>query len=133
MLGILDMIVAANRPGCAPLAAKLSDGMGSARVVFWDFDGTLARRGGLWSGALRDALGPVAPGTEVALGELRAELSRGLPWHSPEIVVPPRSADDWWMALRPVFLDAYETAGGPRDLAQAAANRVAALFYRADV
>lgn len=106
--------------------------MGSTRVVFWDFDGTLARRRGLWSGAVLDALTAVAPGRKVALDGLRASLSCGFPWHSPEIVVPPPSPEQWWAALRPVFLNAYEAVGVPLDIAEQAADRVAAEFYRVD-
>lgn len=106
--------------------------MGSARVVFWDFDGTLARRRGLWAGAVRDALNVVAPGKKIALEELRAALSRGFPWHSPEIVVPPRSSERWWAALRPVFLAAYEAAGVPLEVAERAADQIAGEFYRVD-
>ena len=106
--------------------------MGSARVVFWDFDGTLARRRDLWAGAVRDALNAVAPGREVASKDLGAALSRGFPWHSPEIVVPPRSPEHWWAALRPVFLCAYEAVGVPLDIAERAAKQISADFYRVD-
>lgn len=76
-------------------------------------------------GAVRDALKAVAPGEEIALEVLRAALSRGFPWHSPEVVVPPRSSEHWWAALRPVFLDAYEAVGVPFDVAGRAADQVA--------
>lgn len=123
-------VIACGSPGW--LSVTLTHRMGSARVVFWDFDGTLARRRGLWLGAVQDALTAVAPGREVALDQLRAPLSHGFPWHSPEIVVPPRSSEQWWAALRPVFLNAYEAVGVPLDIAEEAADRIAAEFYRVD-
>lgn len=71
------------------------------------------------------------PGKEIVLEELRAALSRGFPGHSPEVVVPPRSSEHWWAALRPVFLDAYGAVGVPFDVAGRAADQIAGEFYRA--
>lgn len=102
------------------------------RVVFWDFDGTLALRPHLWAGALRDALLLIEPASPVTTDQFRAGLSRGFPWHTPEVIVEARSPDQWWSALRPTLVSAYEAAGIPKPIAEGAASRVRTEFYRAE-
>ncbi|GAB3922691.1 hypothetical protein GCM10011575_43550 [Microlunatus endophyticus] len=105
---------------------------GSAnRVVFWDFDGTLARRRGMWSGALVDALALLGP-TTVTAEDLKPGLADGFPWHRPDEVVEVTDATGWWQRLAPVLVRAYRAAGVPAKSAHAAAARVATQFYRAD-
>ncbi|MGN6220568.1 MAG: hypothetical protein ACTHNQ_13785 [Microbacterium sp.] len=53
----------------------------SSRVVFWDFDGTLARREDLWSGALLDAWRRIDIGAAGTVDQLRPYLRDGFPWH----------------------------------------------------
>jgi len=100
--------------------------------VFWDFDGTLARRGDLWAGALLEALTVVDSESGVTLGRLRQGLSSGFPWHTPERVVEAPTPDEWWQSLRPTLLSAYLAAGVPSPVATSAADRVRAAFYRRD-
>jgi len=54
------------------------------RVIFWDFDGTLATRAGMWSGALVDALAAYDPACGVTRAQLAPFLRAGFPWHTPE-------------------------------------------------
>jgi len=76
--------------------------------LIWDFDGTLAQREGMWSGAILEALEAERPGHEVTPEQIRPFLQAGFPWHEPararEANVHP---DEWWKALDPVFLKAY--------------------------
>lgn len=104
----------------------------TSSVVFWDFDGTLARRDDLWAGALLDALTVVDPKANVTLDRLRPGLSTGFPWHTPDEVVDARTPDGWWWSLRPTFLAAYHGAGVHPSTARAAADRVREEFYRQD-
>ncbi|MEO8528212.1 MAG: HAD-IA family hydrolase [Pseudolysinimonas sp.] len=101
-----------------------------ARVVFWDFDGTLARRDGLWSATLESAARIVAPELGVTAADLRPELTVGFPWHTPDLVVPPRSADEWWNAQRPLFLRAYARAGVRTKTAELAVAEIPREYYR---
>jgi putative hydrolase of the HAD superfamily len=48
-------------------------------VVFWDFDGTLARRDGLWSGAILDALRRIDPMITTTVADLKPHLAAGFP------------------------------------------------------
>lgn len=111
-----------------PLAGK----MATERVVFWDFDGTLARREDLWAGALRDAWRCVDDTIMLSAEQLRPHLRKRFPWHDPSIVHAPVSAAQWWAALHPVFVDAFTASGADPALAAEAASQVATELYRVD-
>lgn len=104
----------------------------AARVVFWDFDGTLAFRKDRWTGALLDALRHADPTTTITVQQLRPHLSTGFPWHSPEVSSPPKTASQWWDALQPTLRRAYSLARVPDEIAEVAISRVATEFYRPD-
>lgn len=101
------------------------------RVVLWDFDGTLARRDGMWAGALVDALALLGP-TTVTVEDLKPGLKDGFPWHRPDRILEVTDAAGWWQRLTPMLTRAYETAGVPTESARAAVSRVATQFYRID-
>jgi putative hydrolase of the HAD superfamily len=101
-----------------------------ARVVFWDFDGTLARRDGLWASALAEAWRRCGGSPLIGESQLQPFLGYGFPWHSPQRSRRTGSAADWWNALLPVLVEAYASAGGERPLAREAAREVPAIFYR---
>ncbi|WP_292700580.1 hypothetical protein [Microbacterium sp. 69-10] len=106
---------------------------GLRRVVFWDFDGTLAVRDGMWSGAVIDALRSVDPDTALDAAQVRPYLGEGFPWHTPKIVdAPPLSATAWSRRLVPVFARALTKNGIPEDLATAASARALTEYYRVD-
>ncbi|MEH3077646.1 MAG: HAD family hydrolase [Quadrisphaera sp.] len=105
---------------------------GPGRVVFWDFDGTLARRHDMWSGALVDVLRSFDPRTKVTAEQVRPWLQDGFPWHSPDTVREGQSAEQWWSALRPLLVSAFTGVGlGPAEAARAA-SRVPDQYYRPD-
>ncbi|MBZ9751250.1 HAD family hydrolase [Deinococcus sp. HMF7604] len=81
-------------------------------LLIWDFDGTLAHRPGLWSGALLDVLDQQQPGHGVTLEALRPGLAQGFRWHHPEQAHPQQTHPGaWWAELDHVFLAAYKGAG----------------------
>ena len=92
-------------------------------AVFWDFDGTLARREGMWRGALIEALTAVDAGHTVGIEDVGEGLRDGFPWHRPgESHLHIDSAAAWWDALTPLFIRTYRRAGvGERTAAAAAA------------
>ena len=65
-------------------------------VVFWDFDGTIARRQNRWSGALLDAWKVVEPTTTATVDQLRPHLKSGFPWHDPDTIREAPSPAEWW-------------------------------------
>jgi len=78
------------------------------QYAIWDFDGTLAERKGMWSGALLEALETERPGHGVIPELVRPYLQTGFPWHEPHNVREVQlSAEQWWQALYPVFVRAY--------------------------
>jgi len=78
------------------------------RYLIWDFDGTLAERKGMWSGALLEALECERPNHGVGPELVRPYLQTGFPWHEPHNVRDEKvSAEEWWQALYPVFVRAY--------------------------
>ena len=54
---------------------------GEVGVVFWDSDGTMAWREGMWRSALIQALDEVCAGHRVAPEVMRPGLVDGFPWH----------------------------------------------------
>lgn len=100
-------------------------------MVFWDFDGTLGRREGMWAAALVDALALLGP-TEVTAADLGPQLRGRFPWHTPERVVGPLDAASWWRRLSVVLIDVYRSAGVDDDIARAAAALVGEQYYRPD-
>lgn len=102
------------------------------RVVFWDFDGTLAKRPHLWSGALRDALLRVDPSSGITPEQLRPGLIDGFPWHTPEVTTGPLTPAEWWARIRPMFVAAFTRTGVDRAVAERAADLAPTEFYRVD-
>jgi putative hydrolase of the HAD superfamily len=84
-----------------------------ARGIVWDFDGTLAFRKEMWSGALarvaqRD-LGLAATKREAFVPRLQS----GFPWHRPEVPHPDiRTGEEWWAALSPLLARTFAAVCG---------------------
>lgn len=55
----------------------------SSRVIFWDFDGTLAYRPGEWRGCLIEVLDEYEPRHGITSEAIRPHLQEGFPWHRP--------------------------------------------------
>jgi putative hydrolase of the HAD superfamily len=92
-------------------------------VVFWDFEGTLAVRAGIWSQCLVDVLDTLLPDHGRTRDDFAPALHDGFPWHAwrrphPELADP----DAWWTSLAPLLVRACLAAG----LDEADAGRTAA-------
>jgi putative hydrolase of the HAD superfamily len=75
--------------------------------LLWDFDGTLGRRQGRWSGAIVDVLRRRA-NIDVDIETVRPFMRSGFPWDAYDRPNPPnRPAGDWWRALHPLFERAF--------------------------
>lgn len=106
--------------------------MGIARVVLWDFDGTLARREGLWSGAMAEALARSGHPEPLDPEAIRPHVKTGFPWHTPAEPWGAISAPEWWGRMRLVLQSAYVRAGLSEAVAAHAAEFVALEYYRPD-
>jgi putative hydrolase of the HAD superfamily len=86
--------------------------MSSDRFLIWDFDGTLAVRPGNWTGVVCDVVAVQRPDAGITPERLRPHLQSGFPWHAPDVVRQPCSADQWWSELLPVLARAVQSATG---------------------
>ena len=82
------------------------------RLVLWDFDGTLASRAGMWSGAVMEVLDEHERGHGVAIERIREGLRNGYPWDSwaqphPQLCEPGR----WWELVQQRIALSLERAG----------------------
>jgi putative hydrolase of the HAD superfamily len=103
----------------------------SARVLIWDFDGTLAHRRGEtgWSILLAEALDAAEPGHEYSADTFRPHLREGFPWHTPEVAHPELCEPEaWWASIRPVLGRAYAAAGYPPGRALELADAARRLY-----
>ena len=101
------------------------------RVVIWDFDGTLARRSGLWSDCLVEILDDEAPGHGHRADVFRAAMQRGFRWHDwereHERVGDP---DRWWQPVETIAADAFLAVGFPAPEAARLASRLRETYLR---
>jgi len=82
------------------------------RLLFWDFDHTLAWREGGFGSAILLVLEREEPQYAVSREQTSAHLREGFPWHTPEYPHPDlNNADIWWAALEPVFARAIAAQG----------------------
>ena len=84
----------------------------SDRFVIWDFDGTLAWREGMWSGAVMEVLDEREHGHGVVIERIRAGMRNGYPWDSwsephPQLCERGR----WWEQVQRRIARALEDAG----------------------
>ncbi|MGH2807078.1 MAG: HAD family hydrolase [Actinomycetota bacterium] len=95
----------------------------SDKVVFWDFDGTLAHREGYWSGTVYRVLSELEPDHGIEHDELRKGFRDTFPWHAPNDPHPHLSdPDEWWARIDSTMHAALVSAG----LSEGAATRIVA-------
>lgn len=106
--------------------------MGEPKNILWDFDGTLAHRPGMWSGALASVL--AAHGlSHIGSAHLVPYLQTGFPWHSPEVTHQHLSSPEaWWAAMERIFVAAYTAVGVPATAAAELAGAVRHIYLAPD-
>jgi putative hydrolase of the HAD superfamily len=101
----------------------------AARVVFWDFDGTLAWRPGMWSGCILEVLDERVPGHRGSIDDVRLALADGFPWHRHTVAHPELSDPEaWWTELTPLIEGAITQCGVETHRASELARAVRARF-----
>jgi putative hydrolase of the HAD superfamily len=86
----------------------------SAKVILWDFDGTLAgRAGGTSFGAcMVETLNEYEPDHGIDIALIRPFMRSGFPWHAPDRVHPHLStAASWWEHVEPLLVRGFEGVG----------------------
>ncbi|WP_146245954.1 HAD family hydrolase [Curtobacterium sp. MCPF17_001] len=104
--------------------------MGNERMVFWDFDGTLAVREGSWPTILREAVLAADPTQTLDVDKLAIELRGGFPQWGPQGMGAYSRASDWWAAASPVLVDACLSVGVDPALTRHAMAELPSLYYR---
>lgn len=78
------------------------------KVIFWDFDGTLAHRPGMFRSSLRMVLDEHEKDHNIDDDSIGECLQSGFPWHEPEKdYLHLRDPEAWWDNLCKVFERAY--------------------------
>ena len=99
------------------------------KCILWDFDGTLAVRGGMWSGAILETVARFEPSVACELATIRPHMQTGFPWHTPErghehLATP----EVWWEGLFPAFQRAFQAAGLSSARAIALSREVRSIY-----
>jgi putative hydrolase of the HAD superfamily len=103
-------------------------------VVFWDFDGTLAHRPGMWSACMVETLDEHEPGHAATLDVVRPLLQDGFPWHAPGTPHPELcDADAWWEHVGELLARAYERLGHSRERSVELARHARVRYVDAQV
>ena len=98
-------------------------------AILWDFDGTLARREGMWAGCLVEVLDAEDPGHGLQREDFRPALRHGFPWHRPEVPHPELDTPDaWWAPVEALLAAAYAGNGYDGDRAAALARLARARY-----
>jgi putative hydrolase of the HAD superfamily len=81
-------------------------------VIFWDFDGTLAHRPGMWGRCLLETLDEHESGHGIGEEALRPFLKEGFPWHAPDVPHPQLGdAEAWWEQVEQILSRAFTGVG----------------------
>lgn len=84
----------------------------AAKLLVWDFNGTLGYRDDHWRGAIADLLAAEAPEFLPLPAQLPAFLRASFPWRrSDQPHLHLDTAEKWWGALEPVFERTFRTLG----------------------
>jgi putative hydrolase of the HAD superfamily len=98
-------------------------------ALLWDFDGTLARRPGMWRGCLLQVLDADDPEHGVPEDVLGDGLRDGFPWHRPDQPHPHlNEPDSWWADIEELMARSYRSAGIAPARARELAGRAHALY-----
>lgn len=97
----------------------------ATKVVFWDFDETLAFREWKWSGTLAQVAREADPPVDMRDVDIRPHLQHGYLWHTPEVAHTHLvTADQWWEHMEVVLAKAFVAAGVPEEPASALSKKV---------
>lgn len=94
------------------------------KVLFWDFDGTLAYSNYLWSGSILRVLRRLSPGYPLSLAQVRPVMRTGFTWHTPDEDYSTLLGDAWWAHMTRRFREVYRELGVPPEVGERAAALV---------
>lgn len=80
------------------------------KVIFWDFQGTLAKNDWMFSKALYKVLSAYEPDTLIHIEDFKKKPMLGFPWHDHEMDYMHLTCSDiWWKHVELIFIDFYRT------------------------
>jgi putative hydrolase of the HAD superfamily len=80
-----------------------------SKLIFWDFQGTLAHSEYMFSKALYKVLCKYEPYTEVSIEDFKKISLAGFPWQQPEKeYMHLTSSDDWWKHAEDILIRGYK-------------------------
>jgi putative hydrolase of the HAD superfamily len=98
-------------------------------VLFWDFEGTLARRPFLWAGVVREVLSEHELAWGVERPVIALHLKSGFPWQEADRPHPELSTPEaWWNRVGGVLEHAMTAVGVDTETAHALVPEVRAAF-----
>ena len=101
------------------------------RVLLWDFDGTLARRPGAWSGTVAEILADHAPELGVTREDVVPHMQGGFPWHTPEVPHPELGDPErWWRSIESTIAGARAAVGVDGNRARELAPLMRSYYLR---
>jgi len=81
------------------------------KVIFWDFDGTLAHSKSLWSNSVLRALHSTLPNCLITLEDIKQYMHTGFTWHTPDEDFTHLTDSKWWDHMFDRFSNIYMTLG----------------------
>lgn len=99
------------------------------RTILWDFDGTLAWREGVWSGALLQALDQHCAGHGFCRDDIHPRIVHGFPWHYPETVHTHLNRPErWWAELCAHLSLVFRDLGYEEELSETLARTTRIIY-----
>lgn len=81
------------------------------KVIFWDFDGTLAHSKSLWSNSVLRAIHSTVPNCLLTLDDIRQHMQTGFTWHTPDEDFTHLIDSKWWDFMFDRFTYIYTVLG----------------------
>lgn len=78
------------------------------KVIFWDFQGTLAHNDWMFSKAMYKAIQHYESDSKICIDDIKKSPLSGFPWQEPERDYSHIACSDtWWEHVQPIFIDAF--------------------------
>lgn len=103
-----------------------------SKVLFWDFDGTLAHSKSLWANSMHSALLQSHPKTTVTVWDIKSYLSSGFTWDTPYNDYQKLIGDKWWDFMFKHFAFIYTQLGIPKKTAIELSKKVQTIIKHID-
>lgn len=103
------------------------------KVIFWDFQGTLARNDWMFSKALYQVLCQCESDMYIPMEEFKQKPMLGFPWQAPEkAYLHLTSADQWWQHINQIFINLYKELGIEEEKSISLASYVKTAIIESD-